>query len=100
MESNVALVPFGDKQLTPSGNLYMERVNDTLYRVKKYRINYIGGGSQEISYKTFAGLSQVLGGANPPKFIQFSETDDIVATNQIASIKSYEKIIDTRKEEL
>lgn len=97
---NVSLVPYGDKQLTPSGNLYMEQVNDTLYRVKKYRINYIGGESQDISYKTFVGLSNVLGGANPPKFIQFTETDDIVATNQIASVKAYEKIIDTRKEEL
>lgn len=97
---NVSLIPYEGKQLTPSGNLYMEQVNDTLYRVKKYRINYIGGESQEISYKTFVGLSKVLGGANPPKFIQFTETDDIVATNQIASVKAYEKIIDTRKEEL
>lgn len=94
------LIPINDKQMTPLGYEYVEQVSDTLHRVKKYKINYIGGSSQEITYKQFCNLSRVLGGANPPKFIQFENTDDIVATNQIASIKAYETIVDTRREDM
>ena len=43
------LIPYGDKQITPLGSLYIERVSDTLHRVKKYKINFIGGESREIT---------------------------------------------------
>ncbi len=94
------LIPYNGHQMTALGNLYVEKVSDTLHRVKKFKINYIGGTSQEISYKTFVNLTKVLASPNMPKFIQFAETDDIVATNQIVSVKSYETIVDTRREEL
>ena len=93
------LIPYNDKQLTPLGNLYIERVSDTLHRVKKYKINFIGGDSKEISYKQYESISNALLG-NAPKFIRFKETGDVIATNQIASIKSYETIIDTRREDM
>lgn len=94
------LIPFNGAQVTPLGNLYVEKISDTLHRVKKYKINYIGGTSQEISYKTFVGLTKVLASPNPPRFIQFEETSDLVATNQIASVRSYETIVDTRRENM
>lgn len=94
------LTIYEGKQVTPLGNLYIEKVSDTLHRVKKFKVNYIGGTSQEISYKTYVGLSKALGQPNPPKFIQFSETGDLVATNQIASIKTYDALIDTRREDM
>lgn len=94
------LVSFNGKQITPLGNLYMERVSDTLHRVKKFKINFVNGKSQEITYKQFEGLTDLLDRPNPPKFIQFEENDDLIATNQIASVRSYETIIDTRREDM
>lgn len=93
------LIPYNGKQLTPLGNLYIERVSDTLHRIKKYKINFIGGDSKEISYKQYESISNALLG-NELKFIRFKETGDVIATNQIASIKSYETTIDTRREDM
>ena len=94
------LIPYGDKQITPLGNLYVDKVNDTLYRVKKHRINFIGGTSREITYQQYEAISNMLLGSDAPKFIRFKDDGDVIATNQIASIKSEEVIIDTRREEL
>lgn len=93
------LIPYNGNQMTPLGNLYVEKVSDTLHRVKKFKINFINGESQEISYKQFVGLTSALDSPNPPRFIQFDETDDLIATNQIASVRSFETIIDTRRED-
>lgn len=94
------LIPYEDKQVTPLGNLYVERVSDTLHRVKKYKINFIGGDSREITYQQYDNISNLLLSPAAPKFIRFKETGDVIATNQIASIKSYETIIDTRREDM
>lgn len=94
------LIPYGDKQITPLGNLYIEQVSDTLHRVKKYKINFIGGDSREITYQQYESISNLLISPTAPKFIRFKETGDVIATNQISSIKTYETIIDTRREDM
>lgn len=94
------LIPYNGNQMTPLGNLYMERISDTLHRVKKFKINFINGESQEISYKQFVGLTNALDSPNPPRFIQFDGDEALIATNQIASVRSYETIVDTRREDM
>lgn len=93
------LEAYGDKQITPLGNLYVEKISDTLHRVKKHRINFIGGTSREITYQQYESISKVLLSPNAPRFIRFKDDGDVIATNQIASIKTEETIIDTRREE-
>lgn len=94
------LIPYEDKQLTPLGNLYVEKVSDTLHRVKKFKIHFIGGTSREITYQQYDSISKVLTSPNAPKFIRFKNNGDVIATNQIASIKAEETIIDTRREDM
>lgn len=94
------LTIYGNKQVTPLGNLYVEKVSDTLHRVKKHRINFIGGTSREITYQQYDAISEALLSPDAPRFIRFKDSGDVVATNQIASIKSEEAIIDTRREEM
>lgn len=94
------LIPYEDKQLTPQGNLYIAKVNDTLHRVKKFRVEFIGGTSREITYQQYEAISNMLLGSDAPKFIRFKDNGDIVATNRIASVKADEMIIDTRREDL
>lgn len=96
---NNQLVSYGDKQITPLGNLYVEKVSDTLHRVKKHHINFIGGTSREITYQQYEAISKVLLSPNAPRFIRFKDDGDVIATNQIASIKTEETIIDTRRED-
>lgn len=95
------LIPYEGKQVTPLGSLYVEKVSDTLHRVKKYEINLIGGGKREITYPEYAAISKAITGASEsiPRFIKFKD-GDFIAVNQIVSIKTKETIIDTRKEDL
>lgn len=94
------LIPYNDKQVTPLGALFMEKHGDTLYRVKKYKIHFIDGSTKDITYQQYSNLSRVLQSANIPRFIEFSTDGEVIATAQIASVKPYETIVDTRREEL
>ena len=93
------LIPYEDKQVTQLGNLYVERVSDTLHRVKKFEINFFDEDSRPITYEQYDKLSKVLTSPDAPKFIKF-KTGDIIAVNQIKSIKAREMIVDTRREDM
>lgn len=95
------LIPYNGHQVTPLGNLYVEKVSDTLHRVKRYEINLMGGGKREITYQEYSAISDAITGRNDeiPKFIKFKD-GDFIAVNQIVNIKANETIIDTRREDL
>lgn len=94
------LIPYNGEQVTPLGSLYMKQEAETLHRVRKFRIHFIGGDTRDITYQQYDSISKLLTSPSIPKFIRFKDTKDIIATNQIASIKSYETIVDTRREDL
>ena len=94
------LIPYEGKQITPLGNLYIKQESETLHRVKKFRINFIGGTSKEITYQQYDSISKALISPNAPKLIRFKDSGDVIATNQIANIKAEETIIDTRREDM
>lgn len=93
------LVAYEDKQITVKGNLYVEQVSDTLHRVKKYEINFIGGTKREITYPEYETITKAITSANAPKFIKFKD-GTFIAVNQIVSIKSHDVIVDTRREDM
>lgn len=96
----LGLIKRGEAQITPSGALYMEKMADTLHRVRKYQMNLIGGGTKELTYEQYEAISQVLMGLNgSSKFIKFKD-GEMISSSQITSIKPYEVIVDTRKESL
>lgn len=94
-----ALTPYEDKQITPKGNLYVDKVSDTLHRVKKFELRFIGGTSREVTYPEYDAISKAITSQNAPKFIKF-KNGDFIAVNQIATIKSKEIIVDTRREDM
>lgn len=98
--SSTDLIPYGDKQITQLGNLYLGKVNDTLHRVRKYEINFIGGDKKGITYEQYDGISKVITSPTPPKFVRFKDSGDVIAVNQIASIKSKDVLVDTRRENM
>jgi len=93
------LIAYEDKQITVKGNLYVEQVSDTLHRVKKYEINFIGGTKREITYPEYETITKAITSANAPKFIKFKD-GTFIAVNQIVSIKSHDVIVDTRREDM
>lgn len=93
------LIPYKDKQITQLGNLYIERINDTLHRVRKYKINFIGGTSKQITYEQYEKILDVITRVDAPKFLKF-KSGDIVAVSQIASIKTEDVVVDTRREDM
>jgi len=93
------LIAYEDKQITVKGNLYVEQVSDTLHRVKKYEINFIGGTKREITYQEYETITKAITSANAPKFIKFKD-GTFIAVNQIVSIKSHDVIVDTRREDM
>jgi len=93
------LVTYEDKQITVKGNLYVEQVSDTLHRVKKFEINFIGGTKREITYQEYETITKAITSANAPKFIKFKD-GTFIAVNQIVSIKSHDVIVDTRREDM
>lgn len=96
----LGLIKHGEAQITPSGALYMEKMADTLHRVRKYRMNLIGGGTKELTHEQYEAISQVLMGLDgSSKFIKFKD-GEMISSSQITSIKPYEVIVDTRKESL
>lgn len=94
------LTPYCGKQITPLGSLFIEKHGDTLYRVKKFRINFLDKTSKEITYPQYERLSQLLQSPNIPRFVQFDSDGEVIATAQIASVKPYEVLVDTRREDL
>lgn len=99
MPLSTELVAYEDKQITVKGNLYVEQISDTLHRVKKYEINFIGGTKREITYPEYETITKAITSANAPKFIKFKD-GTFIAVNQIVSIKSHEVIVDTRREDM
>ena len=93
------LTVYEDKQITNLGNLYVEKISDTLHRVKKYEINFIGGTKKEITYPEYDNISRAITSANAPRFIKF-KNGEFIAVSQIVSIKAREVIVDTRKEDM
>lgn len=94
------LIPYEDKQITQLGNLYLGKVSDTLHRVRKFEINFIGGDKKEITYEQYDGISKAITSPTPPKFVRFKDSGDVIAVNQIASIKSKDVLVDTRREDM
>lgn len=94
------LIPYGDKQVTPRGYLFVEKHADSLYRVMKHRIKFIDGSTKEITYQQYEKLSAILTSANIPRFVQFDSDGEVIATAQIASVKPYETIINTCREDM
>lgn len=93
------LVTYEDKQITQLGNLYVEQVSDTLHRVKKFTINFIGGTSREVTFPEYDAISKAITSPNAPKFIKF-KNGDFIAVNQIVNISTKEVIVDTRREDM
>ena len=94
-----ALRAYEDKQITNLGNLYLEKISDTLHRIKKFEINFIGGTKREVTYPEYEAISKAITSPSAPKFIKF-KNGDFIAINQIASIKTKDVIVDTRREDM
>ena len=94
----LGLVKAGSVQITPTGSLYMERLADTLHRVKRYRMELANGSSRELTFKEYSVISDGVTKTNA-KFVKLHD-GELIAVSQIRSIKPYEVIVDVRKEEL
>lgn len=91
----LGLIKRGEVQITPNGALYIGKLSDTLHLVKQYRMKLIGGDIKELTHEQYESIMQVISSGS--KFIKFKD-GDVVSVGQIASIKPYEVIIDTRKD--
>lgn len=94
----LGLIKAGSVQVTPSGSLYIEKLSDTLHRVKKYRLSLADGTSRELTFKEYTVISEGVTKTNA-KFVKLHD-GELVAVSQIRSIKPFEVIVDTRKEQL
>lgn len=94
----LGLIKAGSVQITPTGFLYVEKVADTLHRVKRYRMALADGSSRELTFKEYTVISKGVTETNA-KFVKLHD-GELVAVSQIRSIKPYEVIVDTRKESL
>ena len=96
----LGLIRKGNVQLTPAGSLYLEQVSDTLHRVKKYQMKLIGGEVRELTHEQYEAISNALSELNGgSRFFKF-KSGEVISSSQIASIKPYETIVDTRKADL
>lgn len=94
----LGLIKADGVELTPSGSLYVEKLADTLHRVRKYRLSLGDGTSRELTYKEYAVITTALTKTNA-KFVKLRD-GELVAVGLIRSIKPYEVIVDIRKEQL
>lgn len=94
----LGLIKAGSVEITPTGSLYIEKVADTLHRVKKYRMSLADGSTRELTFKEYTVISEGVTKTNA-KFVKLHD-GELVAVSQIRSIKPYEVIVDTRKESL
>lgn len=92
------LIKTGNVQITPSGSLYVEKLSDTLHRVKKYRLSLIDGSTRELTFKEYSVISEGITKTNA-KFTKLRD-GELIAISQIRSIKPYEVIVDTRRDNL
>lgn len=95
----LGLQKIGNNDITPSGAMYIEKLADTLHRVRKYKVSLYGDRTKEISHESYERLAELLQKQQLPKFIKFKD-GEVIATNQILGIKPFEVIVDTRKENL
>lgn len=96
----LGLIKRGEAQITPSGARYLEQVADTLHRVRKYRMKLIGGDEKELSHDQYEAISKALMELNGgSRFFKFKD-GEMISSSQIAMIRPYEVIVDTRKERL
>lgn len=91
----LGLIKSGGVQIMPNGALYVCKLSDTLHLVKQYRMKLIGGDTKELTHQQYEAIMKAL--SDGQKFIKFKD-GDMIAAGQIASIKPYEQIIDTRKD--
>lgn len=94
----LGLIKAGELQITPTGSLYIERLSDTLHRVKKYRLSLSDGSTRELTFKEYTIISDGVTKSNA-KFVKLHD-GELIAVSQIRSIKPYEVIVDSRKETL
>lgn len=94
----LGLIKAGELQITPTGSLYIERLSDTLHRVKKYRLSLSDGSTRELTFKEYSIISDGVTKSNA-KFVKLHD-GELIAVSQIRSIKPYEVIVDSRKETL
>ena len=94
----LGLIKAGELQITPTGSLYIERLSDTLHRVKKYRLSLSDGSTRELTFKEYTIISDGVTKTNA-KFVKLHD-GELIAVSQIRSIKPYEVIVDSRKETL
>lgn len=94
----LGLIKAGELQITPTGSLYIERLSDTLHRVKKYRLSLSDGSTRELTFKEYTIISDGVTKSNA-KFVKLHD-GELIAVSQIRSIKPYEVIVDSRKEAL
>lgn len=95
----LGLIKVGGVQITPTGSLYVEKVSDTLHRVKRYRLALADGSSRELTFKEYTVISDGVTKDTGARFVKLHD-GELIAINQIRSIKPYEVIIDIRKESL
>lgn len=96
----LGLIKRGDVQVTPTGSVYLEKVSDTLHRVKKYQMKLLGGETKELTHEQYEAISAALAELNGgSRFFKF-KNGEVISSSQIASIRPYETIVDTRKEDL
>ena len=48
----------GKTDITPSGAMYIEKLADTLHRVRKYKVSLYGDRTKEISYESYERLAE------------------------------------------
>lgn len=94
----LGLIKLDGAQITQTGSLYIEKLSDTLHRVKKYRMNLADGTARELTYKEYTIISNGVTKGSA-KFVKLHD-GELIAVSQIRSIKPYEVIVDTRKENL
>ena len=94
----LGLIKAGSIEITPSGSRYIEKLSDTLHRVKKYRLTLIDGSTRELTFKEYTVISEGVTKSNA-KFMKLHD-GELIAVSQIRSIKPYDTIVDTRKEAL
>ena len=94
----LGLIKAGELQITPTGSLYIERLSDTLHRVKKYQLSLSDGSTRELTFKEYSIISDGVTKSNA-KFVKLHD-GELIAVSQIRSIKPYEVIVDSRKETL
>lgn len=98
--AELGLVKHGESQVTPTGALYLEQMADTLHRVRKYKMKLIGGDTKELTHSQYEAITNTLVSLNGgSKFFKFND-GEIISSSQIVSIKPYEVIVDTRRDNL